>query len=332
MKIVKRSVLWLSIMLVLELIINTAGAFIVKHAAADMMTSSMVGYSRKSGNMLHPTLIEDYDGVNKTNGLSGLTIRALLSDGYLYNHSKFMYNFLFLNFTMEQSVIFFDEEGTYPVSSGIFNVAYKDYGNKTDYIKSVLGIIDVKEFCKLDGAKAFYNELEKKQYSYVRLDKYSVDESFVLKPAKVTLLDEDKNELRSFEFPCDGDIVDGEGCCYIYDSINKDDDMKNSSTLLYKKMTDAYCGTIKTDSIAQELMKEADFTQSEQRDTKTSYGFACLTSKHVETTDGNAMTFALRFSYIKGVILYTIIFAVILTAILLPIWICKDRKNRSSYY
>ena len=95
---------------------------------------------------------------------------------------------------------------------------------------------------------------------------------------------------------------------------------------------DVYDGEQKTDKIAEELVNEADLSQGSQDVTKTSYGFASFTSKHVETIDGDGMTFALRFNYIKGVILYTIICAVILTAILLPIWICRDRKSMNSYY
>lgn len=323
--------IWLSIMLVLEVMINAAGAFLVKHAAAEEMTSSLSGYSKKTELILHPTVIEDTDGTAKSNGLSALAVRSILSDGRLYNHTKFGYNFLFLNFTMEQSVVFFDENGTTQVSSGIFNTVYEDRGTSLDYIKFPVGLIDVKELCAQSNAKELYSVLEKRQYDSIRLDEYSVDEDHIVRPKKMTFLDSGKNVIQSFEFPCEGEIITGD-CYYVYDVLAANEQMRNSSTSLCKKMKDVYDGGQKTDKIAKELMKKADFSKSEQMDTKTSCGFACLTSKHVETTDGNGMTFALRFNYIKGVILYTIICAVILTAVCLPIWIHNDKKKSKEYY
>ncbi len=331
MKIIKRALLWLSIMLVLEFLINAAGAFIVSHVAAGEMARALSGYSRKTNMMLHPTVIDDTDGTAKSNGLSALAVRAVLSDGRLYNHTKFGYNFLFLNFTMEQSMVFFDKEGTTQVSSGIFNVAYDDKGASVSHIKFPVGLIDVRELCTQSNAKELFSVLEKRQYSKIRLDEYSVDEDNIVRPKKMTFLDWDKNAIQSFEFQCEGEIVSGENI-YVYDNVLVEDDLRNSSVSLYKKMKDVYDGKLKTDKAARDLMKKADFSNSEQRYDKTSCGFASVTSKHVETTDGNALSFALRFSYIKGVILYTIIFAVILTAILVPIWIHKDKKAANSYY
>ena len=329
MKIIKRALLWLSIMLVLELLINAVGAFVVKRVGAENLINSMSGYSKRTEMILHPTFREENDG--KANGLSGLAVRTILSDGRLYNHTKFGYNFLFLNFTMEQSVVFFDKDGTTQVSSGIFNIAYEDRGSKTDYIKFPVGIIDVKELCAQSNAKELYSALEKRQYDSIRLDEYSVDEDYIVRPKKMTLLDPDKNAIQSFEFPCEGEIIKDDSI-YVYDMIELNEQMRNSSTSLCKKMKDVYDGKLKTDKTAMKLMKEADFSKSAQSVDKTSYGFASFTSKHVETYDGSAMVFALRFNYIKGVILYTIIFAVVLTAILLPIWIHKDRKIQNSYY
>ena len=317
-------------MLVLELMINVAGGLMIR-GASDTMASALKGYSKKTEMILHPTIIDNTDGKAKTNGLAALTVRALLSDGRLYNHTKFGYNFLFLNFTMEQSVVFFDENGTTQVSSGIFNIAYEDRGGKTDYFRYPLGLIDVKELCAQSNAKELYSVLEKRQYDSIRLDEYSVDEDFIVRPKKLTFLDSDKNAIQSFEFPCEGEIKTGD-CYYVYDVLAKGEQMRNASTLLYKKMKDVYDGEQKTDKIAKKLMEDVDFSQSSQDVTKTSVGFASVKVKHVETYDGSAMTFVLRFNYIRGVILYTIICAVILTAVLLSIWIHKDRKSRNSYY
>jgi hypothetical protein len=330
MKIIKRALLWVSIMLVLELIINAAGALMIR-GASDTMASSLKGYSKKTEMILHPTVIDNTDEKARTNGLAALAVRAFLSDGRLYNHTKFGYNFLFLNFTMEQSVVFFDENGTTQVSSGIFNIAYEDRGDKTDYIRYPLGLIDVKELCAQSNAKELYSVLEKRQFDSIRLDEYSVDGDFIVRPKKLTFLDSDKNAIQSFEFPCEGEIKTGD-CYYIYDVLANGEQMRNATATLYKKMKDVYDGEQKTDKTAMKLMEDADFSQSSQDFTKTSYGFAAVKVKHVETYDGGAMTFALRFNYIKGVILYTIICAVILTAFLLPIWIHKDRKSQNSYY
>ena len=327
-KILKRVMLWLSIMLVLEVIINAAGAVIAKNFSVRMMEDSLVGYSQRSTDMIRPHKAESGNS-RKNNGLARLSIRSMLSDGRLYTDSQFRGNFIFINQTIEETRIFFDENGTTPLSEGIFAVVYKDVeGTSVNYMKNAEGVIDINELCKLDGAKELYDCLGKCIGETVRLDAFSVDESYVVHPAEMTVLDSAGSGLLHIEFPCDGEIIKGSDY-YIYEETEKEDDKRNSSTCLYKKMSDVYKGELKGAKTARKLMETADFSQSEQRWTERSYGFAYVTSKHVETTDGGAMVCVVHFSYIGGVLLYTVICAVVLTVIF---WIVHINRRDPDYY
>ena len=325
---VKRIVLWLSIMLVLEVIINAAGAALTQMTAVKLMEGSVIGYSQRSTEMIRPHKDESGNS-GRTNGLARLAIRTILSDSRLYTDLNFRGNFLFSNQIIEEKKIFFDENGTTPLSEGIFAVAYKDVGGTTsEYIKNAEGVIDINEFCKLDGAKELYDCLGKCIGETVRLDAFSVDDNYIVHPAELTVLDSAGSELLHLEFPCDGEIIKGSDY-YIYEETEKEDDRRNSSVCLYKKMNDAYKGELKGTKTARELMKKADFSQGEHYWTKRSYGFGSVTSKHVESIDGGAMVCVVHFSYIGGVLLYTVICAVVLTVIF---WIVHINRRDPDYY
>ena len=325
MKLLKRTILWLVLMAVIVFVVDLAGTLIVNKVCVKMMEDATVGYSMKVERMLHPVPKEP-DEKNKTNGLSGFTFLSLLDNARIRNNDKWWSIFLFLNLDVDQSTVFFDEDGMTELSSGIFAVVYEDQGGKSDYIKYAVGVIDINEFIKNECSSDIYDILEKNGDVSLRLDSYSIDSSFLVHPASITLLDGSGTELGKYDIPCSGDIVKGENILIQHDQSDK----INSDLSFYKKIKDARLGRRKADRIAEKLVDKADFSQSRQRYTKRSYGLGVITSKHVETTDGNAMVFVQRFYFYKGVILYTLLFGGIMTLIFVLVCRSKDKKKESA--
>lgn len=324
MKILKRFLIWLAAMLLTVFAVNAAAVLVLREPV-DNLERAMSGYSRRGDSMIAPVLKEEREE-SEANGLFGLVLRSLLSNCRIRNENSFAYNFLFMDFTVDQSTIFFDENGMNELSTGIFAPVYTDTGISLPHIKETFGVVDIEEFCKLGCASEVYEILEKEEGVSIRLDSYAVS-GFMVKPAAFTLLDSSGNGIKSFECPCDGEIIKSENC-YIYDDLY---DKEHSSYSVYAKMKDAYLGERKSDRIAEELVEKADFSQNEQMDTKRSYGFATITSKHVETIDGYAEVSVLRFCYIKGVILDSAVLGAVLTVILLIGWRKKDRRSADFY-
>ena len=322
MKLLKRTILWLVLMAVIVFIVNLAGTFIVKNVGVKMMEDMTVGYSMKVERMLHPVPNEP-DEKNRTNGLSGLSFLSLLDNARIRNNDKWWSVFLFMNIDIDQSTVFFDEDGMTELSSGIFAVVYEDQGGSSDYIKYAVGVIDINEFIKNDCSSGIYDILGKNDDVSLRLDSYSVDSSFIVHPASITLLDGSGTELGRYDIPCSGDVVSRDNIYIQHDWKSK----RDSDLSFYKKIMDARLGERKADKIAQKLVDKADFSQSSQSYTKRSYGLGVITSKHVETTDGNAMVFVQRFYFYKGVILYTLLFGGIMTLIFVLVCRSKDRKK-----
>lgn len=324
MKKVKRAAIWLVLMLVIFAAADAAGAVIVKKKAGDMLTRATSGYSKKGELMIHPVPREKTEE-SRANGLQGLVIRALLSDDRLDNQNSFWYNFLFLNMTVDQSVVFRDEDGTNELSEGVFALVYQKLGEKLDHMYNPVGVVDVRAFIKQDCAPEVFKILDRDDLMQIRLDSFSV-KNYIVQPAAFTILDESGNEIKSFECPCDGELSELKDC-YIYN----DADRKSSGFNMYKKMKVAYLGERSTERAVRKLMDKADFVNSPQHETKWSYGPGMITSKSVETNDGYAQATVLRFCYYKGVVLYTVILGAVMTVVFLLI--CRKRDNRQdSFY
>ena len=324
MKIVKRTVIWLMLMLIIFLIVNTAGGLFIRHQVGNDLTRATSGYSKKGEMMIHPVPKEKTED-SRANGLQGIVVRALLSDGRLDNQNSFWYNFLFLNMTVDQTVKFWDKDGTNELSGGIFALVYQKLGEKLDYMYNPVGVIDIDRFIEQDCASEVYRILEKEDSAQIRLDSFSI-KNYIIQPASFTILDESGNEIKSFECSVGGELSDFKDC-YIY----SDKDKKSSGFNMYKKMKDAYLGEQSTEKTAKKLMEKADFDDPSQSVTKWSFGPASVTSKHLETTDGYAQVSVIRFCYWKSVVLYMIILGAVMTLIFLIICRKKDKKANSFY-
>lgn len=308
MKLAKRFIIWAALMLITAFCVNLVGTVVNKVVLADMLVPAMTGYSNKGEKLLHPTLKEP-DENDKSNGLSGLTIRALLDDERLVNKESFVTSLLFLYGNIDQSVILFDKDGMSEFSKGIFVNAYEKKGDTIDHIRYNVGLINVRNFCELDGAKDFYETLKKYPDAVIRVDSYSVN-NFVIQPASLTVLDGDESEIKSFDFPCDGDIITADNV-YIYD--DNDGDYTNDFHGFCNKMTDAYLGERRSDKMAEKLVDDVDFSNDGQYVKKSSFGFGHYITKTYEVHGDYAMICVLDFDFMTGVILYIIIAGIPIT-------------------
>lgn len=317
----KTKIIWLCSMIAIVLLVNTAGGFFVKLTLGNILMPAYIGYSSRVDSFIHPEYVEPTEE-KKNNGLGKLAVRSVFSNGRINNKNNFFYNFLFMNVYVDISHIFFDSDGTNQLSSGIFADVFIDNGNVADYVRNTVGLVNMDEFCKLDGTDEIY-KLLKEQDVRIRLDSYTINENYIVNPVEITVLDEDNTEILTKKYPSNGETIKASDI-YFYDDIS---DKEHSSNSLYKKMTDAYHGERKTDEIANKLIDKAVFDNGNQSEENFYFGIGTLTMTIVEVTDNNAMITALRFNYIGGVILYTIILGAILTVIMFAVSQVKKKKN-----
>lgn len=317
----KTKIIWLCSMIAIVLLVNTAGGFVVRLTLGNILMPAYMGYSKKVDTFIHPEYVEPAEE-KKSNGLHGLVVRSLMSNGRMNNDNNFLYNFLFMNVYIDESHIFFDKNGTNELSRGIFANVYKDEGNNLDYFQKTVGAVNIIEFCKLEGTDEIF-KLIKEQDIRIRLDSYTINENYVINPVKITVFDENNTEILTKEYPANGEIIKASNL-YFYDDTY---DKEHSGYSLYKKMTDAYHGERKTDKIANKLIDNAVFDNGNQSEQDFYFGIGTLTMTNVEVTDNKAMITALRFNYIGGVILYTIILGATLTVIMFAMSQVKKKKN-----
>lgn len=314
MKAIKRIVIWLVAMIVIVLIVNIGGSFIVKKMAVDTLMGAYMGYSRKAERMIHPSF-DSEDEKERTRSSAGLTLRTILSDDRLINEPKFIYNFVFANFKVDITSKFFDKDGLNELSSGIFACAYQNddaSSSSTILYKKTFGVIDINDFCKLDYAPDVYRVLETEQDVRIRLNSYTIS-NCIVKPISITLLDENENELLNVECPYEGELIEKPEC-FIY---NKPNDKGYDSESIYYKMRNAYLGERKTDKIANKLVNDVNFDKGDYDETKTSYGLGIMTIKHIEVIDGYAEIYVLSCNFVKGVVFYTVILGGIMSLVML---------------
>jgi len=323
MKKAKRFALWLVLMLAMTVVFDVFGAFWVTRFGVKTLEDATVGYSMKADFMIEPTPMEKSEK-HRTNGLSGLTLRTLIDNDRLDTHKNLSSLLLFGDWNVDESFIFFSEKGSNELSEGIFALVYQDLGEGSDHIKNAVGVVNVKDFIKQECASQVYDILGNNEGATIKVGEYSIS-NYIVTLSKFSIIDVNGNELRSFECPCDGELIKNDNV-YIYDDFNV------GGFSVHDKLKTAFLGDRKADKVAKELVPIVDFSQSSQRYNKRSYGFASVTSKHVETTDGYAMVSVLRFSYFRSFILYTAAYGVIMTLIFLLVCRKKDKKAEAYYW
>jgi len=326
MKLLKRTIIWFVLLTGIFFVVNAVGSLIVDKVIVNRMTDAMTGYTVKVNRMIHPEPKEP-DETNKTNGLSGLFLREMLDNTCLDLKSGFTSTFYFMNMQMDQSVIMFNDSGLSRLSEGIYAVAFEDNDQGLDHFKSSVGVVDIKELVKLDGSGEILKILGTGDDILLRLDSYTVDEDFVVSPARITLLHEGGREIAAFDFPVSGEVINSDKT-YIY---HDNSDKVHSQSSLYLKMKVAKEGERKSDRFAKELVSKAEFT-GEQNDLDKNYGIGVIAAKRVETSGDQAMVTVLRFRFLRCVFLDTGVLGAIMTLIMVLICRHKDKKQARADY
>lgn len=306
----KRIGIWIATMVFMVFLANLASTLVNKKLYCETLLSSLTGYSKRIVLPLSSDGTENGDkGVKAV-----IMLRSMLSDTVLQNENLSpLPSLLFADLNIEQSSVFHGPEGPTELSAGIFSPVYKDEGQRV-YLTETIGILNVTRFSELDCSKQLYEVLEDNKNATVRLDSYSVD-NYIVEPAKITVLDESGNEISTIECPCSGEVQKG-------DSIVILNRYENSSDLesLYVKLRDAYRSDRSSDKTAEKLSEKLDFSKGDYNEDKTVYGLGKFTLEHTEVIDGNGMALVLECSYLKGVIVHSLILGVIATIVLLIIF------------
>lgn len=316
----KRASIWAVVMVLMVFLANLAGILVNKLVYANTLMPAMTGYSKKMEFPLKSDGTEN--GEKRIQAL--IMVRSVLSDTVITNDkANFLSYLVFTDLHIDQSVIFHGPEGMTDLSSGIFAPVYEDKGQKV-YLLDTVGVLDVSEFSKFDCAKQLYEVLENNKNATVRLDSYSVRD-YIIEPAKITVLDESGNEITSLDCPCTGDVQKYSNIVI----LNKYEDA-NDSNSLYVKLSTAYLGERSSDKKAKALSEKLDFSRGDYSEQKTHYGFGKLTSELEEVIEGRGAAMVFEYRFLKSVIIYSVIFCLIATLILIAVFRKHDRNN--SYY
>ncbi|HNZ99787.1 hypothetical protein [Ruminococcus sp.] len=326
MKLLKRVIIWFAFLTGIFFIVNAVGSLFVDKLLVNRMTDSMKGYSSKVDQMIHP-LYKEPEEEGKSNGLSGLTVRCLLDNSTLDLKENFISTFVFTNVQMDQSVIMFDENGMSRLSDGIFALVYEDNDLGADKFKSAVGVIDVSELIKAGEAGKIFSIMETIDDIQLRLDSYTVDENYIVSPAKITVLHEGGQMIESFDFPVSGEVINSDNTYIDHDN----EDKIHSGFSLYLKIKDAKRGERKSDRAARQLADKVVFSGGDQNDYDKSYGIGVINSKLSEVRDGKAMVTVLRFRFLRCVFADTAILGAIMTLIMVLVCRYKDKNERAGY-
>lgn len=313
----KKLAIWLAAMTIVFLIVNTAGTLFIRHFISDTLSKAVCGYSKRAERMLYPEKAAE-GNENPERSISGLLgLRSLLNDNVINNQPGFLYYFLFMNFDVDETWVFFDENGMSELSSGIYARVYKQ-----DALTGSFGLLNVRELCENAETKAFYNVLEEHPEATIRLDAYTQIGNTV-KPLQLTLLDDSGSELYSAAFTNHtGDKMINTDDTFIY---NGDSTNLSTSNRLYEKMRIAYSGERKSDRKAAEVAAAFSFSGEDIQKDTYSYGLGNMIVTHIENTGGYASVTVHHYHYMGDVICCTILLGTITTVILLIVF----RKRRS---
>lgn len=309
MKKAKLCAIWLGMVVVMVFCVNLIGTFVVKGVLDNLLTPAMLGYAAKGETMLHPTLKEP-DEENKTNGLSGLAIRALLDDTRIMNGTNFLGNFIFMNVTVDQSVIMFDKDGLSTLSKGIYANVYEEQEEEgINHIRHCVGLLNIRDFCELDCAEDVYQTLKEHPGAVIKVNSYS-NTDFLIQPASITILDSSGNTVKTYDCPCSGEIILSD-ITYIYD--DNSGGIENDLHGFCNEMTLAYVGERTSDKIAEKLVDEIEFTGSDQSVHKPGYGFGHYASKSYEVRGDYAMISVFNYDFTGSIIVYGILSCILAT-------------------
>lgn len=325
----KRFIIWAVLMFAMVFVVNTAGTLVAKFLFSDKLyVPAMRGYSARGEAMLYPTPKEP-DEKSKSNGLSSLYLRSLLDDERLPNKMSFLYNFLFLYVDIDQSVIFFDKDGMSEFSNGVYASVYEQKNelkgdDKLSHIRYIVGLIDVRDFCERNDTNELYKTLKDHPDAVLKLNSYSMD-NLTVRPAKIIVLDGNGNAIRSFDYDCDGEIINADN---IYICNDNEGAIYNDLHGFCNKLSYAYLGERRVDKKAKALVDKVDFGSGDTYHYESNYGFGHYTAKCYEVIDDYSMICVMEFNFITDALVYIVILGIPITLLTFLL----GRKKKNEYY
>lgn len=316
MKWVKRMGIWLAGVLAILLLMSVVGAFAVRTIGVNVLMPSMCGYSKK---MIFPEEVPTApDEQKKLHAMLG--VRSILGDIRLEPSKEdvnLLKKFLYGDLYVDESIIFTDPEGTYPLSSGIFAAVCDENIEGLSLIQTI-GLIDVRAFAQAEGTDELTEVLKAHPEAAIRLNAYTVDQ-YLIEPVRITVESVDgSTEYLQCKFPSQGDIIETD-TCYI-----KSEEMD----YLGDKLALAKKGERASDRTAAKLLETFPFGEKNIEEQKNHYGIGSITATRIETSeDGYGMITVLRFNYLRTILLHSAVLGGIFTVILFLIFLARDRRS-----
>ena len=316
MRLAKFAGIWLAGLLAIVLLVNTAGFAFTKITGADILMPSMLGYSKK---MRLPLAEAATDDERKQNSAI-LSMRSILSNVRFSNmtENKLLGMLLFSDLTIDQSIVFFGEQGMNPFSTGVFQIVYQD-GTERRHFVNTAGLIDLEALCESGCGETLAQALAQTPDALVRLDAYTID-NYLITPAKLTVLDADGNTLTQIDCPAQGEILTAEDLYVENSGAGSDYD----SYSLSWQLSNAMLGQRRSDRIAADLAAQADPSGSDvSGEIRTHYGFGSFTSEFTEVIDHNAEICVCTFDFHRSLILCSALLGAIFTVILVIVFLAR---------
>lgn len=309
MRVLKYAGIWLVSLLLIVLAVNFGFGLVVDHFLGNTFVLSLSGYSRKMTFPLPEPVTEQQE---KENG-GVILIRTLVCTDTLVTEPEDI-KFPYFDMTVDESMIFLNPEGRHALSSGIYATVYHDLGEDNDYVKHAVGLLEIGELSRQDGAMALCEALEAEPDAVIRLDAYTLEESKVT-PVQITVLDQSGNELLVSDFQAEGDVI-REDNCYI-----KNKSGVNDGYDVGRRLRRAFEGEKDSDRIAEEYAAKVTPGSADYQEDHFRFGAACVTRILISALDGNTGIYAIQMHYPTALILYSAVLGLIMTVILTVIFI-----------
>lgn len=258
-----------------------------------------------------------------------LSLREMLDDAYVDIPN--------LGYTYRACKWFIRADGDMTLSKGSWLCVVEEAPErKQTLIKNAIGLVSVDEMSTKSYASELLADLETNLNANVRMDKYAAN-GIVIIPLKITLTDENGNELATVESDevVSGEYTISEEPAYIINFYTDvDGEYDNADFSLYEILKDAMNGPSNVDIAMEELVKKVDFSQGNNGDYKHfSLGIGNYKIQYINIEGDYAMVGSEIHIWPKNVILtaglvdiaWTVIMAIVSVAIL----IIRNKKQKN---
>lgn len=318
MKIAKRFGIWLAGILVILLIVNAAATLLAKAGGTDILMPSLKGYSKKmifTDEM--PTDEKEAKGMRAKLGVRALLSDIRFADMGAGEGENGLRRLLFSGMCLDESIIFTSSEGVHDFSEGIYAAVYDEQIEGVKLVQTI-GLIELRAFAKTEGVDALTEVLLAHPDAVIQLNAYTM-EGLHITPVTVTVTSADgASEYLKADFPATGAVIESDTCYIVSDEQDS----------LGSRLALAQMGERASDRAAHKLLESFPFGQANVGEGKNHYAIGSIMSTWIETSaDGNGMITVVRIGYLRTVLIATAVLGAVLTAVLLIIFIVKDRRT-----